>query len=39
MSTVCDATAIPAAQRHVNRDLFKVNVYIFHAQNENRERN
>ena len=39
MSTVYDASAIRAAMLHVNRDLFNVNVYIFHVQNENRERN
>ena len=39
MSTVYDASALRAAMLHVNRDLFYVNVYIFHVQNENRERN
>ena len=39
ISSVYDASAIRVALPHVNGDLFNVNVYMFHVQNETRERN
>ena len=41
ISSVYDASAIRAALSHVSvhLHLFNVNVYIFHVQNKNRERN
>ena len=38
-SSVYDASAIRAALPYVNGDLFNVNVYILHVQNDNIERN